>query len=523
MDKKGFFGSGRIGFRCFAAGLLAVICMTAAAGRKEISLKEEFYGKLLAEQTAGDVREGQEQLDHVGEEEKSQESGVGDGTTNQQDVSGETAGASDPQEEEQAADAGETTDGMIRVLLMDDGYQSYWHSQVTVEGNVPLAVTGSVVETWPADSPLSLSELLKPGDQVTVAPAEEKEEARISVLSLARSQGTPAYEGSLTVTAEEEGFLLCSQVDLETYLKYVVPSEMPSGYPAEALKAQAVCARTYAVRQKEENRLKQYGADVDDSVSFQVYNNIGRQSSTDEAVDATGGVVMTYEGEPIQAYFFSTSCGHTSTDEVWGGEGAPYLRSVEVSRQSVEPDALEAWAAGPFLASEESFRNFLDLPDPDDYEREDTWYRWQITLPVRLLQQAAGKFCPQVGTVAGIKVLERSGGGAAKKLEITGDQGVCLLKDEYSIREFLSPGDVPITCGDGTLSTAMSILPSAYFVCEPVYQEEALKAVTLRGGGYGHGVGMSQNGARHLADDGKNWKEILNVFYREITLEQPDA
>ena len=109
---------------------------------------------------------------------------------------------------------------------------------------------------------------------------------------------------------------------------------MPSGYPAEALKAQAVCARTYAVRQMGEQRLAGYGADVDDSVSFQVYNNIGRQSATDEAVDATRGVIMTYGGEPIQAYFFSTSCGHTSTDEVWGGEGAPYLRSVEVSRRS---------------------------------------------------------------------------------------------------------------------------------------------------------------------------------------------
>ena len=65
----------------------------------------------------------------------------------------------------------------------------------------------------------------------------------------------------------------------------------------------------------------------------------------------------------------------------------------------------------------------------------------------------------------------------------------------------------------------MTILPSAYFVCEPIYQESVFSAAALQGGGYGHGVGMSQNGARHLAEDGKDWQEILNVFYCDISLE----
>lgn len=516
MDKKGLLGSSRYAFWCFAAGILTVAGMSLAAGKREISLKEEFYGRLLAEQTAGSAdadggTDGQIS-DAEGQTQRNKENGSGqECAVLQEESDQEDLSAEEPSLLQQTG---------IRVLLMDSEYNSYWHSQVTVQGNVPLKVTGAFTETCPAGQPLDLTGRLLEGEQVVVsADPQAQETGKISVLTLTRSQGIPAYEGSLTVTAAQEGFLICNQVDLETYLKYVVPSEMPSGYPAEALKAQAVCARTYAMRQISEERLEEYGADVDDSVSFQVYNNINRQDSTDEAVDATAGVVMTYEGEPIQAYFFSTSCGHTSTDEVWGGEGAPYLRSVEVSRQSVKPEALEVWSADRLLASENAFQSFLDLPGADDYEREDPWYRWQVTLPAEMLQETVDKICPQVGKLQGLTVLERSGGGAAKKLEVSGDQSTFLLEDEYSIREFLSPGDIPVLCADWSQSTAMSILPSAYFICEPVYQEEILVSVAFRGGGYGHGVGMSQNGARHMAEDGKGWQDILNVFYREIDLE----
>lgn len=513
MDKKGFFGSGRYVFWCFAAGILAMTGMALAAGRKEISLKEEFYGRLLAEQTAGSVDPDGSQNRQLSDED-------GRLQMDREEKEKESAVLQEKQEEASADETAFPSSTQIRVLLMDSEYGSYWHSQVIIQGSADLTVTGAFSQSCSAGEPLDFTGRLKEGEQVTVSlDPTARDTGQISILTLTRSQGIPAYEGNLTVTAGQDGFLICNQVDLETYLKYVVPSEMPSGYPAEALKAQAVCARTYALRQMREGRLEDYGADVDDSVDFQVYNNISRQDSTDEAVDATSGVVMTYQGEPIQAYFFSTSCGHTSTDEVWGGEGAPYLRSVEVSRQSVQPETLEVWVPDRLLASESAFRNFLDLPGEDDYEREDPWYRWQVTLPAEMLQKTVDKICPQVGSIQKVTVLERSGGGAAKKLEITGDQDTFLLEDEYSIREFLSPGDIPVTCADGSQNTSMSILPSAYFVCEPAYQDGRLISATFRGGGYGHGVGMSQNGARHMAEDGKKWKDILNVFYQQINLE----
>ena len=102
---------------------------------------------------------------------------------------------------------------------------------------------------------------------------------------------------------------------------------MPSSYPLEALKAQAVCARTYAWKQIKEKKLEAYGADVDDSVNYQVYNNIGREANATQAVKETKGRILSQRGEPIEAYYFSTSAGMTSTDEIWGAKSAaPYLK-----------------------------------------------------------------------------------------------------------------------------------------------------------------------------------------------------
>ena len=118
---------------------------------------------------------------------------------------------------------------------------------------------------------------------------------------------------------------MINELSVEDYLKAVVPSEMPSSYGMEALKAQAVCARTYAYKQMEDARLKEYGADVDDSVNFQVYRNLSPTEPTDQAVESTRGEILCQNGEPIEAYYFSTSSGRTSTDEGMGRQRGGFL------------------------------------------------------------------------------------------------------------------------------------------------------------------------------------------------------
>ena len=111
-----------------------------------------------------------------------------------------------------------------------------------------------------------------------------------------RSQGTPAYRGSIELIKGENGILVINEVLLEEYLYAVVPSEMPASYPLEALKSQAVCARTYAYDKMCRAGLPAYGAHVDDSAAFQVYNNIEENADTTRAVKETAGLALFTKG-----------------------------------------------------------------------------------------------------------------------------------------------------------------------------------------------------------------------------------
>lgn len=379
----------------------------------------------------------------------------------------------------QACPAQEET---IRVLIKTQDFQGEYHESLSIVCNsaTHTAGQGKVIaagETLELDGG---SELFGADDVIELIP--EDETAGFTVTSLRRAQGTPTYEGKLEIRREAGGLLLINEVALETYLCYVVPSEMPASYEKEALKAQAVCARTYACRQILDGALEAKHADVDDSVSFQVYNNIERQERADEAVAETAGIIMTCDQEPITAYFFSTSSGHTSTNEVWAQTPEKYLQCVNLG----------------------------------DLESAEPWYRWSVSLPAAYLNGRISKY--GIGDLTGFEVVKRSQGGAVEELKITGTEGETVLSSEYKIRQLLSTEGYPITRNDGSTVTDMSLMPSAYFDCTPVTQNGETTAWLFEGGGYGHGVGMSQNGANRLAEQGKGYEEILRYFYTEIDL-----
>ena len=278
---------------------------------------------------------------------------------------------------------------------------------------------------------------------------------------------TVSYDGKeITYTAED--------------LTRVVPSEMPATYEKEALKAQAVCARTYAWKQIQEQRLHELEADVDDTVNFQVYGNMEPQKAATEAVRETEGQILCQDGEAVEAYYFSTSAGVTSTDEIWGSdEAAPYLRSV-----------------------------------PCKFDEEEPWSSWIVELPWKMLEDRIRE--KGEGTVLrSITVTRRSESGAATALEAVSDKDSCIIENEYEIREFLAPVNCMITEKDGTETAGGSLLPSAYFELERTQDGNLL----VRGKGYGHGVGMSQTGADKMAEQGYDYREILDYFFRNITVE----
>ena len=357
----------------------------------------------------------------------------------------------------------EKVEPKIRVLLMDSGYGTYQHTKVSV------LIQGKAVSYTAED-------LGKPGEIITLDGGDEG----ITVTSIQRNYGNPTYKGILKIKKAEnqEALYLINELPLETYLEGVVPSEMPSSYHQEALKAQAVCARTYAWKQMEDSCLEKYGADVDDSVNFQVYQNQAQAETTDDAVACTKGQVMTHNGELIQAYYFSTSAGTTSTDQIWGADSAaPYLKSVACR-----------------------------------FDQDQPWGSWKVDIPWEKLADSTALY--NKGKLQGLLVTKKSESGAVTGLTVNTDLGSFLVEGEYDVRSFLTPAGCQIIQHDGSTTAGGNLLPSAYFTME----QKAGSAVYIRGKGYGHGVGMSQSGADQMAAEGYTWREILEYFFNEIQI-----
>ena len=395
----------------------------------------------------------------------------------------EVTAASETAMEEEKTAKEESRQLSINVLIMDNGFHSYYHDRITIE--FLGSCQGSGGETYQPGDVLELtgdSAVLGEGSY-SLSPGEEK--ACMKVTSLSRGQGTPAYRGSLTIYKDENGLRLVNTLPLEEYLYGVVPSEMPATYPGEALKAQAVCARTYACVQMMNSSLENLGAQVDDSVSYQVYQNSGEAEAASQAVRETAGEILLNNGSPINAYYFSTSHGKTSTDQVWAASApSSYLQSVECTYDSQEP-----------------------------------WYQWEVDLSLgKILENVQGMF-EGVSSVSGVETGEEENDSGVLKLVIHTDQGDKEIHSEYDIRTALAPKGLSITRQDGSQVMGSSLLPSAYFTLQELRDEKGgLTGYKVLGGGYGHGVGMSQNGAKGMADAGKNYQEILTYFYKDVEI-----
>lgn len=430
----------------------------------------------------------------------------------------------------------------IRVLLHNTGYKDIYHSSVEFSATSDFLVKIDENESlYKADEIISLT----PGDtllsegRLVIEPVSD--EGRIKLLSIERSTGNPRYRGRIEITQEDKGLLLVNELPLEEYLYAVIPSEMPTYYGIEPLKVQAVCARSYAYRHLMANSLSRYGAHVDDSVSYQVYNNINENEDSILAVKDTYGKVVEYDGDVITAYYFSTSCGHTTGVEyVWSnGSAIPYLRGGLL--------ALKDDKESPYndLTKEENFRSFILDEEYNTYDSEFNWYRWNVTIDKDDLKnniderlekrykanpdlittlvskgdsgmEAVYESLPvsSVGDIVDIFVGTRGTGGIIYELIIQGTEKTIKVQTEYNIRALLSPRKDTVYRQDGTGVDDLNLLPSAFFFIDKNEEGGSLTSISIYGGGYGHGVGMSQNGVKSLSDAGKKYEEIIKCFYK---------
>lgn len=374
----------------------------------------------------------------------------------------------------------------IRVLLKTSGYAEEVHPSVALS-----AKAGLTVECGGEQTDVGTSVSYQPDD-----PLFEKGTIRVhatdggevTVESIERGCGTPSYAGVIELRSSAEGIVVINELPLESYLCKVVPSEMPADYEMEALKAQAVCARGFTYRKLQEYAYPEYEVHVNDSTDFQVYGNVNAQETSTRAVEETAGEVIKYNGEIVTTYYYSTSCGKTTTMAAWGSEENEqnaYLKSVE-------------------------------LKDKDGYyEKNLPWYRWTATIPEELLGNLISLNTGiEIGTLKSLTVTCTGPGDVVTQIKAVGDRGAVTVDTENKIRRALGGSGYTIQKQDGSTVDSSALLPSAFFTIE--YKDGNY---VIHGGGFGHGIGMSQNGANQMAAKGMNYKEILSSFFVGITIE----
>ena len=392
----------------------------------------------------------------------------------------------------------------IRVLLKNDN-SIFWDSVcLTADAEWTVSETAgdhSSDNTDEANASDASSTERNPGELLAVSDcfADNIEEICIScddgLFWLCDADGnliSEGYEGILRIFKTSDGYVLVNQLPLEDYVRYVLPSEMPASFSFEALKAQAVCARTFACSQMKSSVYAQYGANLDDSTSYQVYNAYGTNETMDQAAADTCGQILTDNDELVVCYYYSTSPGYTNTTDVWENSNSPdYLTRRCTLLSSVDQD----------LSDEGVFTDFI-CSQPESYDSASPFYRWSASLNLANITDS------ELGTLQEITVDTRNASGYITRLICTYEKGSVSLSNENTIRSLLGTGLTELTLSDGSTRTFTSI-PSACFAITAVDGSR----ITLTGGGFGHGIGMSQYGADAMGDAGWTYEEILNFYY----------
>ncbi|PZV12366.1 MAG: amidase [Leptolyngbya sp.] len=319
---------------------------------------------------------------------------------------------------------------------------------------------------------------------------------------------TRVYGGILRVQPNTYGtYTLVNSVPIETYLRGVVPHEIGPRAPVAAIQAQTVLARTYALRNLRRFAIDDYELCAD--TQCQVYRGLtGTAPVADQAIVATQGQVLTYNNELADTLYSSTTGGVTAAfSDVWDGPDRPYLRPVVDTVYGL-------WDINQYpLNSEEAVRRFIAL---DQGFNEDTWqlFRWRnegtlAEITADLKGYLGRRQHPLAGfsQVMSLRVTERANSGRVQVVEVETDIGIVELRKDEIVRVLRPPR-------------------SLLFYLEPMYgtategtAESPLIGYRFVGGGWGHGVGMSQTGSYRLGDLGWGYQRILQFYYPGTTLQ----
>lgn len=420
------------------------------------------------------------------------------------------------------------SESIVRVGITDNNFQNVLRQQVIVYATSDcdiLDTDGKSLLHVDANTDIVVTNLLS-GMEVIVGNMGATLEkfvvscpsGKLGVRNLKRKGKQALYSGNFEFVQENahRGFYLVNVIDIEEYLKGVVPNEMPVKFGLEALKAQTVAARNYVLTP----RTQAYEEfNVVDSVASQVY--FGANTEEDlatQAVMETAGVIALYKHEPILTLYSSTAGGYTESysnafsdniTRAFPSAHRPYLTATP-DKESFEP-----------LNSEEKAKEFYTSKMPS-YDIESPYYRWQkqwavgelenILKKTLVAQSKTGFVNPafregdEFGKLKDIKVMKRGESGKVMELDIMTSKGCYRVSKELVIRRVFQKDGIS--------------LPSANVIFEKKFDSIGnITDITAYGGGFGHGVGMSQFGAGYMATHLEQpYYNILRHYYKGISL-----
>ena len=418
---------------------------------------------------------------------------------------------------------------VVRVGLTDNKFQNVLKQTISVYGTSDCDIcdreTHKIIYSVPAETDITIKngvaglDISINGygatlrDFVLVCPR-----GLLGVKDLTR-KGKPAlYHCAFEVVQNQDrkGFYLVNLVETQEYLKGVVPNEMPVRFGLEALKAQAVAARNYVLTPRTQ-AYKEFN--VVDSVASQVYYGVNTEDDlSTRAVMETDGIVALYNNEPILALYSSTAGGYTESysnafsdpmTKMFPAPNKPYLSAV--------PDKSEFKS----MEEEDDAKAFYDTKVPS-FDIESPYYRWQkqwtagelesVLKSTLVAQSKTGFIHPtfkqgdELGKIKDIKVMKRGTSGKAMEVELMTNKGCYRIYKELVIRRVFQKNGVS--------------LPSANIIIDNKKDNYGnITEIVINGGGFGHGVGMSQYGAGYMATKLKQpYYNILRHYYNGVNL-----
>lgn len=416
---------------------------------------------------------------------------------------------------------------IVRVGIGDNKFENYYYSTITVGATGDYVIYDKsdmqILATLPADKMLKVNfengKLALYSDELIKSniknPILIKTTGLLKVKDLKRAGKQALYRGEFEISIANNGhhgFNLVDIIPLEEYLKGVVPNEMPVYFGLEALKAQTVAARNYTLRPR---TVIYHNFDVCDSIQSQVYFGADTELSlSNRAVDDTKGLFALHKGNLILALYSSTPGGCTENYE-------NVFLAPSWETKIVEPISYLSGKSDNKvdLSTDEALEKFYS-DFSESYDTDSRFYRWQIEwdkteleaiLKKNLAKNSKSGFVSppysqnDFGNLKDIKIISRGVSGKIISLEIQTDKGNFTVRKELVIRKIFQKNG--------------KMLNSANIIVKNSYDESGnLTKIKFIGGGFGHGVGMSQYGAGKMASEGKKFDDILQHYYTGIAI-----